>query len=131
MADNFTDTAENLMLDWILGVGTPTRPTTSLKVRLMTANGTDSAAGTEVTNGGGSTYASQNVTFSAASAGATSNTGAITFTNMPAATIVGVEVWDNAGSPVRIAYGALTANKTTNLGDTFTIAAGDLDITLS
>lgn len=128
MADNLTNTAENLMLDWINGVGTPTRPTTPLKLALVTANGSDSAAGTEVTGG---SYARQNVTFSAASSGATSNSGAVSFTGMPAATIVGVEVWDSAGTPVRLWYGPLSANKTTNSGDTFTIAAGDLDLTLS
>lgn len=128
MADNLTDTAENLVLDWINVVGTPTRPTSPLKVALVTANGTDSAAGTEVTGG---SYARQSATFSAASAGATSNTGAITFTNMPAATVVGVEVWDSAGTPVRLWYGALSANKTTGAGDTFTIAIGDLDLTIA
>lgn len=127
MAGNITDTAENLMLDWILVVGTPTRPTTSLKVALVTANGTDSAAGTEVTGG---SYARQNVTFSAASGGATSNSGAVTYTNMPACTVVGVEVWDNAGSPVRLWHGALTASKVVNAADTFTIAIGDLDLSL-
>ncbi|UBU10028.1 phage tail fiber protein [Nonomuraea gerenzanensis] len=130
MADNLTDTAENLVLDWINGVGSPTRPTTPLKCRLMTANGSDSAGGTEVTNSGGSTYASQNVTVGAASGGATSNTGALTFTNMPAVTVVGVEIWDSAGSPVRLWHGPLAANKTTNLGDTFEIPVGDLDLSI-
>jgi hypothetical protein len=128
VADNLTNTAENLMLDWVNGVGSPTRPTTPLKVALVTANGTDTSAGTEVSGG---SYARQNVTFTAASSGATANDAAITFTNMPAATIVGVEVWDSAGTPVRLWYGALAANKTTNSGDTFTIATGDLDLTLS
>jgi hypothetical protein len=49
---------------------------------------------------------------------------------MPAATIVGVELWDSAGSPVRKWWGPLAANKTTVLGDTFTIAAGSLTATL-
>ena len=125
---NLTDTSENLMLDWVNGVGTPTRPTTPLKVALVTANGTDSAAGTEVTGG---SYARQNVTFTAAAAGATSNNAAISYTNMPAVTVVGVEVWDSAATPVRLWHGALTANKTLNAGDTFTIATGDLDLTLT
>lgn len=131
MADNFTDTAENLMLNWIFVVGTPTRPTAPLQVRLMTANGSDSSAGTEVTDAGGSAYTPQDVTFTTAASGATANNGALTFTNMPAVTVVGIEIWDDAGSPVRLAYGALSAEKTTNLGDTFTIATGDLDVTLS
>lgn len=129
MADNFTDAAENLMLDWIFNVGSPTRPT-GHQVALTSVNGSDSAAGTEVANAGGSTYARQNVTMATAASGATSNTGALTFTNMPALTVVGVEIWNGAGT-VRVAYGTLTASKVLNLGDTFTIAIGDIDVTLS
>lgn len=129
MADNFTDTAESLMLNWIFGVGTPTRPTTPLKVRLMTANGTDSAAGTEVTGG---TYTPQSVTMTSSTSGsASANTADLVFTLMPAATVVGLEIWDSAGSPVRLAYGALTGSKTTTAGDTFTITAGNLSVTVA
>lgn len=124
---SLTDAAELLMLDWVNVVATPTRPTSPLKCRLMTANGSDSAAGTEVTGG---SYVSQSVTFSAASAGATSNSGLLSYTSMPACTVVGVEIWDSAGSPVRLWWGALTASKTVNSGDTFQIAIGDLDLTL-
>jgi hypothetical protein len=131
MADNLTDTAEDLMLAWLFGVGTPTRPTTPLSVRLLSAMGSDTTAGTQVANAGGSTYAAQSVTFAANGSGAIHNTGALTFTNMPAITVVGLEIWDSAGTPVRLAYGTLTAIKTTNLGDTFTIAINDLDFTLA
>lgn len=132
MADNLTDTAENLALNWLfVPAQTPTRPTSPVKCRLMTANGTDSAAGTEVSTSGGYTAGGTSVTFGTAASGATDNTTAVTWTNMPAVTIQGIELWDSAGSPVRLAYGALTANKTTNAGDTFTIAIGDIDITLA
>jgi hypothetical protein len=133
MADNLTDTAENRALDWLfVPAQTPTRPTGPMMVRLISgAGGSDSAAGTEVANAGGSTYAAQSVVFGAAASGAISNTGAVTFTNMPAITVTGLELWDSFGTPVRLAYGALTASKTTNLGDTFTIAIGDLDFTLA
>lgn len=127
MAGNITDTAELLMLDWIDGVGTPTRPTTPLKVALTTSTGSDSAAGTEVTGG---SYARQNVTFTTAAAGAASNTALLSFTNMPAVTVTAVEVWDSAGTPVRLWYGALTASKTLNAGDTFQIAIGALALSL-
>lgn len=126
MAGNITDAAELLMLDWINNVGSPTRPP-GLSVRLMTANGSDSSAGTEVTGG---SYTAQSVTFSAASAGAASNTADLNFTSMPATTVVGLEVWDTSGTPRRIWYGALSASKTTNSGDTFTIAAGQLSLSL-
>lgn len=127
MSGNLTDAAELLVLDWVNGVGTPTRPTAPLKVRLMTANGSDSAAGTEVAGG---SYTAQSVTLGAASAGAATNTADVTFTGMPAVTVVGLEVWDSAGSPVRLWYGPLTASKTTNAGDTFVVPAGSLTMSL-
>lgn len=126
MAGNITDTFENRMLDWSVGNST-TAPTAPLKCRLMTANGSDASAGTEVTGG---SYASQTATFSASSSGSTSNSADLVFNGMPACTVVGVEVWDSAGSPVRIWYGALTASKAVNSGDTFKITAGQLQLSL-
>lgn len=127
MADNLTDVAENLVLDWINVVGSPTRPTSPLKVALLTSAGSDSAAGTEVTGG---SYARQNVTFGSASSGAASNTNLISFADMPAATVTSLAIYDNAGSPVRIWHGTLSAPKTVNAGDTFQIAIGDLDVSI-
>jgi hypothetical protein len=132
MSDNLTDTAESLVLNWINGVGSPTRPTTPLKVKLMTANGSDSSAGTELGTSGGYTAGGISVTFTSSSSGsAATNNADLTWTNMPATTIVGVEVWDTAGSPVRIWYGALSSSKTTNSGDTFTISNGSLSVSAS
>ena len=128
MADSLTNTAENLSLDWVNGVGTPTRPTTPLKVALVTANGSDTAAGTEVTGG---SYARQSLSVAAASAGATSNSADLVFAGMPAATVVGVEVWDSAGAPVRLWYGALAASRTVAAGDELRITAGSLTLALS
>lgn len=115
------------MLDWLHGK-TVTQPTTPLKVALVTSNGTDTSAGSEV-NGG--TYARQEVTIGNASNGATSNSNDLVFEGMPAATIVGVEIWDSAGTPVRLWYGALAANRTVSSGDDFRIAAGQLTLSLS
>lgn len=122
---SLTDGAENRVLDW-LTINTTTAPTTSLQVRLMSANGSDSAAGTEVSGN-----PRQTVTFSAASGGATANTGALNFTSMPATTVVGIEIWDANGTPFRWWWGPLVGSKTTNSGDTFTIAIGDLDLTMA
>jgi hypothetical protein len=128
VADALTNTAENLTLDWILGVGTPTRPTTPLKVALVTANGTDTAAGTEVTGG---SYARQDLAVAAAVGGATSNSADLVFTGMPAATVVGVEIWDSAGTPVRLWYGPLTASRTVSAGDELVLSAGQLTLSLA
>ncbi|MEU9333145.1 hypothetical protein AB0D49_08265 [Streptomyces sp. NPDC048290] len=128
MADNLTNTAENLMLDWINGVGTPTRPTTPLKVALVTVNGTDTTAGTEATGG---SYARQNLAVAAAVGGATSNSADLSFTGMPAATVVGVEVWDSAGGPVRLWYGPLSVPRTVDAGDELRLTAGSLTLSLA
>ena len=128
MADNLSATAENLALDWILSVGTPTRPTAPLKVALVTANGDDATAGTEVTGG---SYTRQDLSVAAAVNGATSNSADLVWTGMPAATVVGVEIWDSAGSPVRLWYGPLSASRTVAAGDELRLAAGALSLSLA
>lgn len=130
MADNLTDAAEVRVLNWLTG-NPATAPVLPLMVRLMTANGNDSAPGTEVVNGGGSAYAPQSVSYPAAVGTGTTNTTAdLVFSNMPDATVVGVEIWDSAGSPVRWWWGAAVAPKTTNLGDPMKILAGALPLTM-
>lgn len=127
MSGNLTDTEENRLLDAVLGTASYTAPTSPLKLRLMTAAGSDSVAGTEVSGG---SYAGQTVAFGAASAGAASNSGTVTFTNMPTCTVVGIEIWDSAGSPRRLWYGPLSASRSFVLGDSFAVSAGQLTIGL-
>lgn len=113
--------------------GTALTAPTGHKVLLMTANGSSTAGGTELATGGGYTAGTgQAITFAAATAATPSvsaNSGSISFTNMPAATIVGIEIKD--GSSVRIEFGALTASKTTASGDTLTFAASAISSALS
>lgn len=131
MADNLPDAIENAVLNLLLR-GTALTVTTPMKARLMTANGSDSANGTELGTSGGYTAGGATITFgSAASAGSISNTAAVTWTNMPATTVVGLEIWDSTGTPVRIWWGALAASKTTASGDTFEFAIGAVTCTLT
>jgi len=128
--DNLTDGAEARVLNFLTGNTPATAPTLPLSVRLLTALGSDSAPGTEVTNAGGSTYTPQSVAFPAATGTTTTaNSADIVFTNMPACTVVGLEIWDSAGTPFRWWQGAATASKTVNLGDTIRILAGQLTLT--
>lgn len=129
MANNLSNAAELLMLDWVHGVGTPTRPTTPLKVALYTAAPGEAGGGTEVSGGA---YARTNVTVSAASAGATSNSADVTFPTATASwgTVTHIAVFDSAGTPVMIWYGPLTASKTVDNGDTFKIPSGSLTLSL-
>lgn len=85
-------------------------------------------AGTEVTGGA---YARQTLTVAAAASGATSNSADVVFSGMPATTVVGVEIWDSAGTPVRLWYGNLAASRTVAAGDELRLAAGSLTLSLS
>ena len=127
MADNLPDTIENQLLDALVGTSTYS-VTGTIKLRLMTANGSDASAGTEVTGG---SYVAQTITFTTATSGAIENNTAISFTGMPAVTVVGIEIYDSAGSPKRLLYGALTSPRTVTAGDTVQFASGAIDITLS
>ncbi|WP_454339995.1 phage tail fiber protein [Streptomyces pseudovenezuelae] len=122
-----TNTAQNRAVDWLFGTAT-TAPTLPLKMALTTANGTDSAAGTEVAGG---SYARKNITVAAAVNGAVSNSADLIFNGMPAATVVGWEIWDSAGTPVRWSYGLFDASKTVAAGDDLKVAAGGWTFTAS
>lgn len=120
MSSGLTDDGANLALDHVLGLVD--------EVRLMTANGDRDTAGTEAT--GGSYAPATGATFAAATAGASSNTSVISYTDMPAITVVGTELWDSTG-PTRLAFGALTTPRPFVAGDDAEFAIGDLDITLA
>jgi hypothetical protein len=119
---NLTTTEANAILDARLALID--------QVRLMTVNGDATTAGTEVT--GGSYAPAVAPTWAAAAAGASSNTTVVSFTNMPAVTVVGVELWDTTPTtPVRRWFGALTTSRTLTAGDDCEFAVGELDVTLS
>ena len=126
MAGNLSDYLENKLLDHFLGTTTYTKPTT-VYVALYTVVPTDAGGGTQVTGG---SYARQTAAFAAASGGTTSNTANIDFAGMPAATTVAIGVFDAITAGNLLLWGTLTANKTTDAGDTLRIATGDLDISI-
>ena len=130
MAGNLSDYLENKLLDHFLGTTAYTMPTT-VYVGLYTVapsdTGTGTTGGTQVTGG---SYARQTAVFSAAASGTTSNTANIDFAGMPAATTVAIGVFDALTSGNLLLWGTLTANKTTDAGDTLRIATGDLDISI-
>lgn len=125
MAGSLTNYAENKVLDHVLGTTSYTMPT--VYVALYTVAPTDSSAGTEVTGG---SYARIAGSFTAATGGASSNSGNIDFLDMPACTVVAVGILDNSTGGNLLVYGTLTTNKSLDAGDTLRIATGDLDITI-
>jgi hypothetical protein len=127
VADNLPDIIENQLLDALVGT-TPYTVTGTIKLALVTANGDDASAGTEVTGG---SYARQTIAFDAAASGSISNNASISFTGMPAVTVVGIEIYDSAGSPKRLAYGALTTSRTITAGDTVQFASSAITLSLA
>lgn len=117
------DTAEaNRLLDAAFSTADYTGAATGSQLRLCTAVGSDAAAGTLVTGG---SYAHQAMTMAAAASRSCSNTGVVSFTGMPVATVTSVEIY-NSGGTVRKAYGNLTTPRTTASGDTLSFAIGSV-----
>lgn len=125
---DFADYLENKVLDHVFR-NTSYTPPAGTYLALYTAAPTDAGGGTQVTGGG---YARQAITFSAASAGAISNTGAVNFTasggNFGA--IVAVGIFDALTSGNMLAWKAITS-VTINDGDTLNFAIGEIDVTLT
>ena len=113
-----------------IGTKTITYP---ISVRLMTSNGNAASAGTELASGGSyvaTTGISTGANWAAASSGSQSTNAAVSQANMPAATVVGIELWDNSGTPQRLEYGSMTS-KTTQAGDTLTFTSGAITSAIS
>lgn len=74
----------------------------------------------------------KSMTFSAASGGAITTSAGVSWTSYPAAeTVSHVSFWDAATTGNFLGSKALTASKTAAVGDTLTLAAGDLDLTIT
>ena len=122
-------TTAKQVLDHLHGKAAMAMPT-GHRLRLMTVSGDASTYGTEVASGGG--YVSGSgapllelgvATLATPSVSAT--TAAVTITSWPRLEdIVGGEVWSDA--PQRLEYGDFDAPIPMDVGDTLTIAIGDV-----
>lgn len=81
--------------------------------------------GTEVTGG---SYARQTIAFAAPAAGAVASNTAQTFTAMPATTVTQIGLYDALTVGNQLYLITVTASKTTNAGDTVTVASGAVTI---
>jgi hypothetical protein len=102
-------------------------------LRLMTAQGSNTSNGTELTGASGYTAGGSTLgtTFCAApSAGTQSNSNAVSWSATGTwTTTTAIEVWDTAGTPLRWLQGSLTSNITGVVnGDTVQFAASAVSI---
>lgn len=147
-----SDFLENKLIDWLfraqaIGItgasaGAGSGPTT-LYIGLYTANPTDTGGGTEVAGnnygrasvtsamgatGWAGTQSAGSTVASSGTGGTTSNNGVITFATPSASwgTVTGFGVFDAVSGGNLLIWGALTASKVINSGDTVTFPAGSL-----
>lgn len=103
-------------------------PPTTLYVALFTSTATTAElqAGVLTNEVVGGSYARQTITFAAASAGSTSNSGSVTWTNMPACTVTYAAIMDTLSSGHVLVFGALLTPRTILAGDTLALQASDI-----
>ena len=118
---------ENKIIDHMLRGQAYTVPGT-IYLALFTTDPTEEDTGTEVSGG---SYARKALALDAGSGGITANTSLITFTTATASwgTITHFGIYDAVTSGNLLMHGALTTSKAVGSGDTFTVPAGNLDIT--
>lgn len=123
---SMTNYLENEILDHILGTGAWTMPS-AVYLGLFTAAPSDAGGGTEVS---GSGYAREEVSFGAATGGAASNDGEVSFTASGGAwgTITHWAIFDAVSSGNMLLHGALAASKTIGDGDTLSFPIGNIDV---
>ena len=120
---------ETKILDYVLRDTADWAPTT-VYLALHTADPAEDASGAEVSGG---SYARQACAFDAthATGGNTANTDAESFTNMPDAVVTHIGIWDHASAGNLLFYTAVDASKTVASGDTISVAAGAVTVTLA
>ena len=120
---------ETKVLDYVLRNTADWAPA-AIYLALHTADPAEDASGAEVSGG---SYARQAIAFDAAHAttGLTQNTDIETFTSMPAATVTHIGIWDAASSGNLLFHTPVTSSKTVGSGDTISVAAGAVTITLA
>ena len=125
-----SDYLEKKILDYVLTDTADWAPAT-VYLALHTGDPTDvtdpTALGNEVD------VARQAIEFDAAHAttGVTQNTNVETFTSMPAVTVSHIGIWDHVSAGNLLFYTAVDASKAVGSGDTITVAAGAITVTLA
>ena len=124
-----SNATETLVLKYTLTTDAVTRPT-AWYIGLHTADVTDAGSGTEVTGNG---YARTSVAFTVTNDTAT-NSATVTFPTASGGswgTVSHLGIWSASTGGTLYYHGSLSASKSVADGDTFTIQASALTITLA
>lgn len=130
---NIAAPGAKIMLDWVLGGATPTRP--GAWFAGLGLGAPSSISGSEIGTGSGYTRQTCSMAAAASPAGSASNAVAMTFGPfLTAQSITGIQLWDtnltlNSGN--MLWYGTLSVARTVASGDSLVVAAGSLVITLA
>lgn len=118
--------AEDQLLDALFNGEATDLPVTTPYVKLHLGDPTDDGSGSPAAE-----TTRQAASFGAASGGVSTSDADITWTSVSASeTYSHISLWDASTGGNCLWHGALTASKAVNSGDTFTIASGDLTISL-
>lgn len=139
---NMTDTGRvaSIFNNWYASGASPVASTPPFHLRLMTAMGsgsgnTSGSNGTELTGASGYTALGSTMgssptfgTFSATTPVAVTNNNAVSWSATGTwTTVVGIEIWDTAATPLRFEQGTTTSSITGVVnGDTVQFAAGSI-----
>jgi hypothetical protein len=98
-----------------------------IKMLLMTANGSDTAAGTQLGASGGYATGGTAVGMGVGAAGSVPSNAPVSWTAMPSSSLTGMEQWDSSGTSLRTFWAPWTAGTiAVALGNTFTVASASL-----
>lgn len=105
---------------------------TATHLRLGTNSPTATVAMTELTGGTGYTTGGSSITWNAVSAAATSNSNTVSWTNTGSSwSLVGLEIWDTAGTPLRHLWGTWTGQPIPVAnGNTFQVSPAGISASL-
>lgn len=111
---------------------TPYTTVTGTHIRLGTNTPTATSNMSELGGGTGYTTGGSVIAWNAISAAASSNSGAVSWTNTGTSwSLVGLEIWDIAGTPLRHLWGTWTGQPiTVSTGNTFQVAPAGVAVSL-
>ena len=124
-----SDYLEKKILDYVLRNTADWAPT-AVYLALHTADPVDAGSGAEVSGG---SYARQTIDFAAASGtgGSVVSSTAESFTVMPACTVTHIGLWDASSGGNLLYHTAVDTDKAVLAGDTISVAAGAVTVTLA